>query len=252
MRHSLICNVALACLQEVDALYSSAVQHFPDSALLHVFIAQYLRVYRGNRHLELMHIAAAEVRDDMRPCMALYRWVPKFWTYGSVCCACAQRPSLPRASPFRAGLGHRKHNLFQWVQSLGTRWYMLPCLCRAGYYCFVSCFNSSCLFIFLFAILLQEKDPALDEAFLLYQRRQQLRQEDCLNKSNAGAMSLAARIKFEQSKQATDENGIKARGLQVCVMLDLTYRRVPKFSPYGSVRCACAQRPGVPRACHSG
>ncbi len=51
----------MACLQEVDALYSSAVQHFPDSALLHVFIAQYLRVYRGNRHLELLHIAAAEV-----------------------------------------------------------------------------------------------------------------------------------------------------------------------------------------------
>jgi hypothetical protein len=26
-----------------------------------------------------------------------YRRVPKFWTYGSVCCACAQRPGLPRA-----------------------------------------------------------------------------------------------------------------------------------------------------------
>ncbi len=30
------------------------------------------------------------------------------------------------------------------------------------------------------------------------------------------------------------------------------YHRVPKFSPYGSVCCACAQRPGWPRACHSG
>ncbi len=31
-----------------------------------------------------------------------------------------------------------------------------------------------------------------------------------------------------------------------------SYRRVPKCSPYGSVCCACAQRPGLPRACHSG
>jgi hypothetical protein len=26
-----------------------------------------------------------------------HRRVPKFWTYDSVCCACAQRPGLPRA-----------------------------------------------------------------------------------------------------------------------------------------------------------
>ncbi len=50
-------------LQEVDLLYATAMDHFRDSALLHVFIAQYLRVYRGNRHLELLHIAAAEVRE---------------------------------------------------------------------------------------------------------------------------------------------------------------------------------------------
>ncbi len=30
------------------------------------------------------------------------------------------------------------------------------------------------------------------------------------------------------------------------------YHRVPMLSPYGSVCCACAQRPGLPRACHSG
>ena len=30
------------------------------------------------------------------------------------------------------------------------------------------------------------------------------------------------------------------------------YRRVPKFWTHGSVCCACAQRPGLPRACHSG
>ncbi len=32
----------------------------------------------------------------------------------------------------------------------------------------------------------------------------------------------------------------------------ICYRGVPKFSPYGSVCCACAQRPGLPRACYSG
>ncbi len=32
----------------------------------------------------------------------------------------------------------------------------------------------------------------------------------------------------------------------------LRCRRVPKFSTYGSVCSACAQRPGLPRACHSG
>ena len=60
---------------------------------------------------------------------------------------------------------------------------------------------------------LQEKEPGIDMTYLLFQRRQQIRQED--NKSSAGAMSLLARIKFEQSKQESDENGIKARGLQV-------------------------------------
>ena len=30
------------------------------------------------------------------PAHHVYHGVPKFWTYGSVCCACAQRPGLPR------------------------------------------------------------------------------------------------------------------------------------------------------------
>ncbi len=45
---------------------------------------------------------------------------------------------------------------------------------------------------------------------------------------------------------------IKARYNQT--KYTLVYREVPKFSPYGSMCCACAQRPasGLPRACHSG
>ncbi len=40
------------------------------------------------------------------------RWVPKNSPYGSVCCACAQRPGLPRASPSRARGGHKNIVLF--------------------------------------------------------------------------------------------------------------------------------------------
>ena len=35
-------------------------------------------------------------------------------------------------------------------------------------------------------------------------------------------------------------------------MFRLRHHRIRTFSPYGSVCCACAQRPGLPRACHSG
>ncbi len=39
-----------------------------------------------------LNILAVQVR-----CTHSYRWAPKFLSYGSVCCACAQRPGLPRA-----------------------------------------------------------------------------------------------------------------------------------------------------------
>ena len=34
---------------------------------------------------------------DKYASLLLYRWVPKFWTYGSVCYVCAQRPGSPCA-----------------------------------------------------------------------------------------------------------------------------------------------------------
>ena len=40
--------------------------------------------------------------------------------------------------------------------------------------------------------------------------------------------------------------------VRVCDICWLLYRGVSKFWAYGSVWCACAQRPGLPRACHSG
>jgi hypothetical protein len=48
------------------------------------------------------------------------RWVPKVSPKGSVCCACAQRPGLPRQS-FSRTLGSQKSQyFFEWVQNLGT------------------------------------------------------------------------------------------------------------------------------------
>ena len=37
-----------------------------------------------------------------------------------------------------------------------------------------------------------------------------------------------------------------------CCTIVVCYCRAPKFSPYGSVCCACAHKPDLPRACHSG
>ena len=58
----------------------------------------------------------------------------------------------------------------------------------------------------------QSKEPGIDITFLVYQRRQQIRQEDT---AGAGSMSLLARIKFEQARTDSEEHGLKARGLQV-------------------------------------
>jgi hypothetical protein len=87
------------------------------------------------------------------PGLVIYRRVPKFWTKGSVRCACAQRPGLPHAwsegymsaehclqceagelagvtcarlrQAFSRTLRSQKHNIFQWAQHLGTPRYGL-------------------------------------------------------------------------------------------------------------------------------
>jgi hypothetical protein len=47
----------------------------------------------------------------LRTLSRAYPRVPKFRTYGSVCCACAQRPGLPCQS-FSRTLRSQKHNIF--------------------------------------------------------------------------------------------------------------------------------------------
>ena len=72
--HCILCSGSARCCsivhsfpQDVDALYAAALDYFSDSAFLHVVVAQYLSVYRANRHLELMHVAAAEVPECSIP-----------------------------------------------------------------------------------------------------------------------------------------------------------------------------------------
>lgn len=48
-------------MQEVEELYAEALKNNHDSAMLHAFIAKYIRAYRENAHVEMMHIVAAEV-----------------------------------------------------------------------------------------------------------------------------------------------------------------------------------------------
>lgn len=48
-------------VQRVDRMYASALVRLRTSAQLHVFVAQYVRFYRPNKQLELLHLNAAEV-----------------------------------------------------------------------------------------------------------------------------------------------------------------------------------------------
>ncbi len=52
----------MALSQEVDIVFAQSLHYFPNSAQLHVFIAQYIRYFLRNEHLELMHLSAADVR----------------------------------------------------------------------------------------------------------------------------------------------------------------------------------------------
>jgi hypothetical protein len=54
--------------QEVQDLYAWALQAFPSSPLLHVFIARYLFTYRRNRHLCMQHLKLAEVHVCVGVC----------------------------------------------------------------------------------------------------------------------------------------------------------------------------------------
>ena len=46
----------------MDQLYGNVAAHFNKSGLLHMFIAQYIKVFRPFPRLEKSHLVAAEVR----------------------------------------------------------------------------------------------------------------------------------------------------------------------------------------------
>ena len=54
--------VPVFVLQQVEQLYASALEAFPSSARLHWFVSQFVRYYKVNRHVEQLHLVAAEVR----------------------------------------------------------------------------------------------------------------------------------------------------------------------------------------------
>jgi hypothetical protein len=66
------------------------------------------------------------------------------------------------------------------------------------------------------------------------------------NKSRAGSDTKSGNSKRKSGRKAQQIWRTKERTVR------LFNRGVPRFWTYGSVCCACAQRPGLPRACHSG
>ena len=45
----------------MDDLYARAINYFRDSAMIHVFAAQYYNIYKSNFRIEQMHLTNAEV-----------------------------------------------------------------------------------------------------------------------------------------------------------------------------------------------
>jgi hypothetical protein len=52
----------VAALKVIDELYLHALDVYEESSLLRMSLSQYIRIFRANRHIEMLHIASAEVR----------------------------------------------------------------------------------------------------------------------------------------------------------------------------------------------
>ncbi len=55
------CHRCVCSLQEVELMFADALAAFPSSARLHWFVSQYVRTFKKNRHIEQLHLMAAEV-----------------------------------------------------------------------------------------------------------------------------------------------------------------------------------------------
>lgn len=49
--------------QMIDDVFADALEQHRRSAILHMFVAQYMQVYRQNTHVELLHLSAAEAKN---------------------------------------------------------------------------------------------------------------------------------------------------------------------------------------------
>ena len=49
--------------QEAEELYANSLESDAANPVLHLFVAQYVRTYRQNNHVENLHLASAAVRD---------------------------------------------------------------------------------------------------------------------------------------------------------------------------------------------
>ncbi len=75
-----LCSLAFV-LQQVEQLYASALEAFPSSARLHWFVSQFVRYYKVNRHVEQLHLVAAEVRG-LLPFFNLMQTMQHFFIKG--------------------------------------------------------------------------------------------------------------------------------------------------------------------------
>jgi hypothetical protein len=48
--------------QAAEEVYAKAMANHEANAFLHMLAAQYVRMYRKNKHVEMLHISVAEVR----------------------------------------------------------------------------------------------------------------------------------------------------------------------------------------------
>jgi hypothetical protein len=74
----------------------------------------------------------------------------------------------------------------------------------------------------------------------------------CLQEPDVGLKRACANTLGEIASHSVEVSSAPILALLMRRMLHHLYRQVPKFWTYGSVCCECAQRPGLPRACHSG
>jgi hypothetical protein len=54
--------IVVNCMQEAEEVFAKAMGSHDASAFLHLLVAQYVRTYRKNNHVEMLHIAVSEVR----------------------------------------------------------------------------------------------------------------------------------------------------------------------------------------------